>query len=131
MIELRPYGILPEDLDTIVGRIVMVDGMTQFDTYNDPARVMSVSKKTMVVVGLKRSYDAEINRMVYRDDAEEERGRPLQLRTAKIICDTADEVNAVRALGEKLGNEFAAFIKSAPSRYQELVDELAPTPTGP
>jgi hypothetical protein len=127
MIEFRPNGLLPKDQEKIVGRIIMVDGNTIFQTYNRAARVLGYSGKSLEVCDLARELNSERTRSIFVDrlDREDGRGLPLQMRTVKLICDTVEEVNAIRDLQEKLDAEHTAFIRSVPGRFQDLADELA------
>ncbi len=134
MIELRPNGIQDEDLETIVGRIVMVDALLLFTAFKGPARVLSVSKKTMEVIELGRVLDRNTNELTYIDEnRNDSQPTSLQLRTAKLICDTADEVNAIRDLREKITQEHTAFVKAVPQRFLQLAQELSveAAPKGP
>lgn len=127
MIEFRPNGLKAQDLENIVGRIVMVDANVIFAEYAHAARVLSYSSKTLQICELKKELTEERTRwtVVDRLDREDGRGVPLQMRTVKLICDTVEEVNAIRNLQDKIGDEHTAFIKSVPGRFQSLAAEMA------
>lgn len=128
MIELRPKGLHSADLESIVGRIVMIDMNSILLEYTKPVKVLSYSGKTLVVDDLTSKLDAESNLLLYEDKVErtDGRGYPLQFRTVKLICDTAAEVNAIRALQRQIGDEHTAFIKAIPGRIRQLSETLAP-----
>ena len=127
MIEFRPNGLKAQDLEKIVGRIVMVDANVIFLEYAQAARVLSHSGKTLQICQLKKELTEERTRwtVVDRLDREDGQGVPLQMRTVKLICDTVEEVNAIRNLQDKIGSEYNAFIKSVPGRFQSLAEEMA------
>lgn len=135
MIEFRPNGLEPKDLENIVGRIVMVDSSVIFCAYTRAVRVLGYSGKSLEVSELARELDSDRNRLVILDrlDRENSQGVPLQMRTVKLICDTAEEVNAIRQFQEQIGDEHTAFIKAVPERFQQMADELAlgNAPKGP
>lgn len=127
MLKFRPKGLVPADVENIVGRIVMSAGMVIGQEYANPVRVLSVSRKSLQVCELQGKLDRAINRKVYTDELDPEDNQPfsLQMRTVKLICDTAAEVNAIRQLQEVIGDEYTAFMKAIPGRFQQLADELA------
>jgi hypothetical protein len=135
MIDFRPNGLKPQDLENIVGRIVMIDGNVIFREYARAAKVVGYSGKSLEISELLKNLDRETNRAVVVDKLEREDGRgvPLQMRTVKLICDTVEEVNAIRRFQEKISDEHTAFIKAVPGRFQQLADELAlgNAPKGP
>lgn len=135
MIEFRPKGLLPADLESIVGRIVMVDGNAIFPQYVRASKVLSCSGKSLEICELASELDSAINRVVAVDrlSREDGRGVPLQMRTVKLICDTAAEVNAIRRFQDKIDKEYFDFIKAVPGRYQDMAEKLAleNVPKGP
>jgi len=105
----------------------MVDGNAFFREYTRAARVLGYSGKSLEICELARKLNSEKNWLVTLDtlDREDGRGVPLQMRTVRLICDTADEVNAVRRFQEQIGDEYNAFIKAVPGRFRQMADELA------
>lgn len=126
MIELRPNGLQPSDVETIIGRIVMSGGLVVDQEYSKPVRVLAVSGKSLQVQELKGVLDRSINRRVITDELDQDGGQAsLQMRTVKLICDTADEVNAIQRLQEVISEEYTAFMKAIPGRFRDLATELA------
>ncbi len=126
MIEFRPNGLQPSDVETIIGRIVMSGGLVVGQEYSKPVRVLAVSGKSLQVQELKGVLDRSINRRVITDELDQDVGQAsLQMRTVKLVCDTADEVNAIRRLQEVISDEYTAFMKSIPGRFRDLATELA------
>jgi hypothetical protein len=134
MIEFRPNGLNASDAETVIGRIVMSGGLVIGHEYSKPVRVRAVSGKSLQVQELKRILDRATNRRIITDEVDQDSGyATLQMRTAKLICDTAAEVNAIRQLQEVISDEHTAFVKAIPARFRELAAKLAPgdDPKGP
>jgi hypothetical protein len=134
MIEFRPNGLQPSDTETVIGRIVMSAGLVVGQEYSKPVRVVAVSGKSLQVQELKGVLDRAINRRIMTDELDQDAGQAsLQMRTVKLICDTAAEVNSIRQLQEVISDEYTAFMKAIPGRFRDLATELAPGdgPKGP
>ncbi len=128
MIEMRPKGIMEDDLENIVGRIVMLDGGAIFTTFVKPYVVQEVSKKTLTCFPLKRFLPTGTAQQVYLDELVTDDGYfTVQFKAARLICDNASEVNLIRSMNDQIEDDYNAVIKTAYARFENLAADVSET----
>lgn len=126
MIDLKPSGLKIEDTFDLVGLIVMSDAGNQFTSYSKPIRVTEVGPKSVSGYPLKRKLSESGKFFVYLDESTQDDGQySVPLKSVKLICDNAEEVNAVRAMNEEIEQQFHAFLKGSFDKFLELSLEMA------
>lgn len=124
MIERVRKGEKRLDFADLDGRIVMVDACLLWEAYREPCRVVSDGGRFVVADGLTRHWDEKVGphgRHVYFDEVSpNDRGHRIDKRSIRIVCDNANEVNALIAASEEAEAEFDGMRK----RQIERIDEL-------
>jgi hypothetical protein len=117
-------------VEDVIGRIVMRHGISDWPVYKSPARVTGFTEGSLEVSRLHANASREDERWIFTDQTSGD-FEFISLEAVALVCDTADEVNAINLMNRKSITEYTALKDKLAAEFHAIRDEFnnRPMPT--
>lgn len=107
------------------GRIVLRRHPGTAMVFNQPGRIVSVEETIVVTQALNADYHGDKKGWLF-NDSHKEAEIAVSRDEIGVVCDSADEANAVVRIGRTAMEDYEALARDVASRYNDLVDVEVP-----